>query len=59
MPYTGTTIQHAVTFDRNNRFHDNTYAGTWSFTAFDRTLPGGFAAWQGAPYNQDARSTKS
>jgi hypothetical protein len=59
MPYKGTVIQQAVTFERNNRFHDNIYTGTWSFTAFDKTLPGGFAAWQAAPYNQDAGSTKA
>ena len=56
LPYKGTAIQQAVTFNRDNHFHDNTYTGTWSFTAFDKTLPGGFTEWQAAPYNQDARS---
>ena len=57
-PYKGTVIQQAITFEQNNRFHDNTYVGDWSFVAFDRVLPGGFAEWRGPPYNQDPRSTK-
>jgi len=56
-PYKGEVIQKAITYDRNNHFHDNTYAGDWSFTAFNGTLPGGFVAWQGPPYSQDAGST--
>jgi len=58
-PYKATVIQKAITFDRHNSFHDNAYTGTWSFTAYDGTLAGGFAAWKAAPYNQDAGSTLS
>jgi len=56
-PYLGNTVQQAITFGQNNHFSGNRYRGSWRFTGFEtgRSLP--LAAWQGAPYGQEAAST--
>lgn len=56
-PYLGSVVEEAVTFHRDNRWHDNTYVGPWTFVAHDvgRTLTP--AEWRSAPYHQDSGST--
>ncbi|HEV2122111.1 MAG TPA: right-handed parallel beta-helix repeat-containing protein [Chloroflexota bacterium] len=56
-PYLGTTIQERITFASGNVWSNNTYTGTWRFTPYDTSRNVDFAAWQAAPYNQDAGST--
>ncbi|MFI8257980.1 right-handed parallel beta-helix repeat-containing protein [Streptomyces filamentosus] len=58
-PYLGGRVAEAITFAQDNRWHDNAYAGPWTFVARDpgRTLD--FARWRAAPYRQDAGSTLS
>lgn len=56
-PYKGDVIQQAITYSQNNRWHDNTYTGTWSFSPFDPSRYITAAQWQAAPYSQDAGST--
>lgn len=56
-PYKGRVIQEAITFGQANRWHDNTYVGPWSFTAYETSGPKTWEEWQAAPYNQDAGST--
>ncbi len=56
-PYMGRVIEDAVTFTQNNHFTHNTYTGPWTFMAHDQGTRLCPAAWQGAPYNQDAGST--
>jgi len=58
-PYQGRTVQDAVTFSQNNVFSDNRYVGDWKFTAYEAGRNLDLAAWQAAPYNQDAGSTLS
>ncbi|QFU89483.1 right-handed parallel beta-helix repeat-containing protein [Amycolatopsis sp. YIM 10] len=55
-PYQGEVVQHGITFGQHNRFHDNTYAGPWTFVAFEPSRVLGFGEWQGAPYKQDEGS---
>ncbi|MFI6024728.1 right-handed parallel beta-helix repeat-containing protein [Amycolatopsis magusensis] len=55
-PYQGEVVQDAITFDQHNRFHHNTYAGPWTFVAFEPSRVLGFGEWQGAPYKQDEGS---
>lgn len=56
-PYQGEAIQDAITFDQNNLWLDNTYAGPYSFMPHDTGKNLTFAQWQAAPYGQDASST--
>lgn len=58
-PYMGNVIEDAVTFGQNNHFTHNTYTGPWTFMAHDQGTRLCPAAWQGAPFNQDAGSTFS
>ena len=48
--YTGDRVQRAILFGQNNRFADNTYTGTWGFTAFDQAAASvrPFATWTAA-----------
>ncbi len=55
-PYRATVIEEAITFHQGNVWSDNTYAGAWQFMAHDTSQPLTYAAWQAAPYNQDAGS---
>ncbi|MFB9683337.1 right-handed parallel beta-helix repeat-containing protein [Amycolatopsis plumensis] len=56
-PYRGDDVQESITFKQDNRWHDNSYAGPWTFIAHsaDRVLEIG--EWEGAPYSQDSGST--
>jgi hypothetical protein len=56
-PYKGDTVQEAITFKQDNRWHDNSYAGPWTFITYtaDRVLEVG--EWEGSPYSQDTGST--
>lgn len=58
-PYMGDVVRTAITFNQNNRWYSNTYAGPWTFMAFEtgRTLD--WNAWRAGPYSQDAGSTIS
>lgn len=55
-PYTVTGLQNDVMFNNGNRFANNHYYGKWRFAkGWGERIS--FAAWQAAPYNQDAGST--
>jgi Right handed beta helix region len=56
-PYKGDVVQEAITHKQDNRWHDNSYAGPWTFIAYttDRILEIG--EWEGSPYSQDTGST--
>ncbi len=56
-PYQETVIQEAITFRQDNRWHDNTYIGPWTFMPYDTSALIDAAQWQAEPYNQDAGST--
>jgi Right handed beta helix region len=56
-PYMGDVVQQAITFDQDNRWHDNSYVGPWTFIAFDTGRVLTHTAWIGAPYRQDDGST--
>lgn len=58
-PYKGTRGQQAITFEQGVRWHDNTYRGPWTFTAFDTNRLLSIAEWKAAPYDQDPGSTFS
>ncbi|MFE5791089.1 right-handed parallel beta-helix repeat-containing protein [Streptomyces sp. NPDC056503] len=56
-PYLGGAVAEAITHRQENRWHDDAYAGPWTFVARDqgRVLDAG--RWRAAPYRQDAGST--
>ncbi|MFJ9454186.1 right-handed parallel beta-helix repeat-containing protein [Kitasatospora sp. NPDC101447] len=56
-PYKGEPVAEAITGKQQNRWHDNTYLGPWSFVAHDPSRTLDSAQWQGAPYQQDQGST--
>ncbi|WP_424923803.1 right-handed parallel beta-helix repeat-containing protein [Amycolatopsis granulosa] len=56
-PYRGEVIRQAITFHQGNQWHDNTYAGPWSFMALDTNGVLDTLAWQAPPYQQDTGST--
>ncbi|MGH3991658.1 MAG: right-handed parallel beta-helix repeat-containing protein, partial [Pseudonocardiaceae bacterium] len=56
-PYDGDAIQEAITFSQDNRWHDNTYIGPWTFMPHDTSRIVEPAQWQGAPYRQDQGSS--
>ncbi|WP_198958127.1 MULTISPECIES: right-handed parallel beta-helix repeat-containing protein [Amycolatopsis] len=56
-PYKAEVIRQAITFGQDNRWHDNTYAGPWSFMAVDTEGVLDTVAWQAPPYQQDTGST--
>lgn len=59
-PYTGSTIQTAITFNQDNLWTSNTYRGDYTqWMPFDTAGDKTFAQWQAAPYGQDAGSTLS
>jgi hypothetical protein len=55
-PYKEKTIAEAITFDQDNRFFANTYRGPWNFIVHEQGTRVSWAAWQGAPYDQDKNS---
>lgn len=56
-PYDGEIVQQAITFEQDNRWHDNTYVGPWTFVAYDPSRMLDTTQWQGPPYEQDDGST--
>lgn len=56
-PYKGRKIQEAITFGKNNRWHDNTYTGPWKWVPYETGRYLTLAQWQAAPYHQDTGST--
>ena len=56
-PWTQWSVAERITFQNNNRFHDNTYVGPWTFTIYDDGPPDTWAVWRGSPYSQDSGST--
>jgi hypothetical protein len=56
-PYRGEAVQEAITFEQDNRWHDNTYIGPWTFVAFDTSRMLDPSQWRAAPYEQDEGST--
>lgn len=56
-PYTGSVIQGAITFNQDNVWLNNIYAGPYTFMPHDTGLSKTFTQWQAAPYNQDVGST--
>ena len=56
-PYRGEAVQEAITFDQDNRWHNNTYVGPWTFVAFDTSRMLDPSQWRAAPYDQDDGST--
>jgi hypothetical protein len=57
--YFGEIIQKAITFNQNNKWHNNVYYGEWHFQPFDMGTDKTFAEWQTAPYAQDSGSSYS
>jgi Right handed beta helix region len=56
-PYKARVVQEDITFNQNNRWHDNTYTGPWRFVPYETGRDLTLTQWQAAPYNQDAGST--
>ncbi|MFF2148587.1 right-handed parallel beta-helix repeat-containing protein [Kitasatospora sp. NPDC058190] len=56
-PYKGEPVAEAITGKQQNRWHDNSYLGPWSFVAHDPSRALDFGQWRGTPYQQDAGST--
>ena len=55
-PYKEEAIQDAITFKQGNSFYSNTYGGPWNFVVHGQGSRVNWAAWQGAPYDQDRDS---
>lgn len=55
--YKGAVVPDAITFHQDNRWHNNTYNGPWTFVAHDTGVILNASAWQAAPYGQDTGST--
>jgi parallel beta-helix repeat protein len=56
-PYQGDVVAQAITFGQDNRWHDNTYVGPWTFMPYDTTRLVEPADWQAGTYRQDQGST--
>lgn len=56
-PYKGDAVSKRITFSQDNTFTRNTYVGGWHLVALDTGTTLTPAAWQAAPYRQDAGST--
>ncbi|RYP85588.1 right-handed parallel beta-helix repeat-containing protein [Nocardioides guangzhouensis] len=57
-PYMEDVVMKAITFDQDNVWADNRYTGPWRFMVEDQGNVVGWEAWRGAPYHQDAGSTR-
>ncbi|WP_312868926.1 right-handed parallel beta-helix repeat-containing protein [Amycolatopsis pithecellobii] len=55
-PYKGAIVQEAVTTGQHNQWHDNTYAGPWTFVFHDTSQILDTFQWQGST-QQDQGST--
>ncbi len=56
-PWTGHVIKDAITFQQNNKFDWNSYAGPVSFLAYQMGRILTPSKWQASPYYQDVNST--
>ncbi|MEU3273745.1 right-handed parallel beta-helix repeat-containing protein [Saccharomonospora sp. NPDC006951] len=56
-PYKGEVVQEAITHNQDNRWHDNTYLGPWTFVVYDMSKTVDKLDWQGPAYRQDSGST--
>jgi len=56
-PYRDDVVQKAITSAQDNRWHDNTYVGPWTFMPHDTGVLLNPAQWQAEPYSQDHGST--
>lgn len=56
-PYQGDVISQSITFNQDNRWHNNTYVGPWTFMAFDTSKLLDPVDWQAGQYHQDQNST--
>ena len=56
-PYKADKISKAIVYDQGNVFSNNTYVGTWNFTALDTGNLVTPSEWTAAPYDQDAGSS--
>ncbi|NKQ55754.1 right-handed parallel beta-helix repeat-containing protein [Amycolatopsis sp. K13G38] len=55
-PYKNDVVADAVTSHQNNRWHDNTYLGPWTFMVHDTSNVLDRTAWQAADSKQDMGS---
>ena len=56
-PYKADKISKAIVYDQGNVFSNNTYVGTWNFTALDTGNLVTPSEWTAATYKQDAGSS--
>ncbi|HEY3465545.1 MAG TPA: right-handed parallel beta-helix repeat-containing protein [Amycolatopsis sp.] len=56
-PYQAEAVERAITFHQGNRWHDNRYAGPWTFVTEEASRVVEQGRWQGVPYQQDQGST--
>lgn len=56
-PYKAEVVEQSITFEQDNRWHDNTYVGPWTFMPYDTSRLIEPAEWQGSAYQQDQGST--
>jgi hypothetical protein len=56
-PYKGDVVQKAITFEQNNMWRSNTYAGEWHFMVEEYGHTVTWDEWQSAIYDQDAGSS--
>ena len=56
-PYQGGVVRDAITFSQDNKWHNNTYIGPWTFMPHDTDQVLTLAQWQAQPYRQDVGST--
>jgi Right handed beta helix region len=56
-PYKGEVIQKAITSNQNVRWHDNLYAGEWTFVTGDVGNAAAVDVWKASPSSQDSGST--
>jgi Right handed beta helix region len=58
-PYHGKVVQEDITFEQNNVWRNNTYAGSWQFMVEEAGNVVAWDEWRSAPYGQDAGSSKN
>jgi parallel beta helix pectate lyase-like protein len=56
-PFKGEVVEDDITFDQDNLWYSNRYAGPWRFQAHELGSTLSWKAWREAPYNQDESST--
>ena len=56
-PFKGEVVEDDITFDQDNLWYSNRYAGPWRFQAHELGSTLSWSEWREAPYNQDESST--